>query len=119
MLDLNVRVVQGWGMTEMSPLGTTTGLPLPQHANLTPEQRVDLACKAGRVMYGVSMCAVDEDGNQVPRDGKSTGDLLVSGPWITSGYHRFEESNLEKKPAGFFKTGDVGKYNIQTALKHS
>lgn len=89
----------------MSPLGTTTGKYLPKHLNLTDEQRVDLACKAGRVTYGVEMEIVDEDGQILPRDGKSSGDLLVGGPWITSAYYKLNESNLEKN--GLFKTGDV------------
>jgi fatty-acyl-CoA synthase len=92
-------------MTEMSPLGTVTGLFLPQHAHLSDEEKLNLTCKQGRVMYGVSTKVVDEAGNELPRDGKSAGDLVVSGPWITSAYYREGKPNTEKD--GYFKTGDV------------
>lgn len=104
MFELNVRVIQGWGMTEMSPLGCVTGLFLPQHQNLTPDQQLDLTCKAGRVMYGVATKIVDPDsGDELPRDGKTSGDLVVSGPWITSAYFKIPGGNTEKD--GYFKTG--------------
>lgn len=106
MFDLNVQVLQGWGMTEMSPLGTVTGMFLPQHRDLTPEEQLDLTCKAGRVMFGVATKVVDpESGAELSRDGKTAGDLVVSGPWITRGYYKIEGSNLEED--GYFKTGDV------------
>jgi len=103
--DLHVQVIQGWGMTEMSPLGAVTGIYLPQHANLSDQEKLDITCKAGRVMYGVSAKVVDEDGKELPRDGKAAGDLVVAGPWITKGYYKEGKPNLEKD--GFFKTGDV------------
>lgn len=93
-------------MTEMSPLGTVTGLFLPHHQNCTPEQKLDLTCAAGRVMFGVQTKVIDPDtGIERPRDGKTSGDLVVAGPWITSGYYKLGTSNLESD--GFFKTGDV------------
>jgi len=105
MFDLGVRVIQGWGMTEMSPLGTVTGLLLPQHQSLSDDEKLTLSCKAGRVMYGVAMKVVDDDGRELPRDGKSAGELLVAGPWITRGYYKDSKANTERD--GYFKTGDI------------
>ena len=93
-------------MTEMSPLGTVTGMFLPQHRDLSDEEKLELTCKAGRVMFGVATKVVDpESGAELPRDGKTSGDLVVAGPWITRGYHKLEGSNLEED--GYFRTGDV------------
>jgi fatty-acyl-CoA synthase len=100
----NVQVIHGWGMTEMSPLGTTGGL-LAQHRNLPePEQRKILQ-KQGHAIYGVDMKIVDDDGKELPWDGHSFGHLLVKGPWIIASYFRNEGGDVLQD--GWFPTGDV------------
>ena len=98
-------VVHAWGMTEMSPLGTTGNL-LPKHSSLPDVQRIDVQVKQGRAVYGVDMKIVDDDGKELPRDGKAFGNLKVRGPWITSGYFRGEGGNVLDAD-GYFTTGDV------------
>ena len=98
-------VVHAWGMTEMSPLGTTGNL-LPKHADLAAEQRMDVQVKQGRAVYGVDMKIVDDDGKELPRDGKAFGNLKVRGPWITSGYFKGEGGNVLDAD-DYFTTGDV------------
>jgi fatty-acyl-CoA synthase len=93
-----------WGMTEMSPLGTLITLKT-KHAALPEQQRFELRCKQGRTIYGVEMKIVDGEGEELPRDGKAFGDLLVRGPWITSGY--FKEEGGKALRDGWFPTGDV------------
>ena len=62
--------------------------------------------KQGRVVYGVDMRIVDPDsGAELPWDGKTYGDLLVRGPWVTAGYFKLDNSQLLKD--GWFHTGDV------------
>ncbi|MCY1275373.1 3-methylmercaptopropionyl-CoA ligase [compost metagenome] len=101
----DTRVMHAWGMTEMSPLGTVCN-PLPKHAGADLEARLDLQAKQGRALFGVSMKVVDDDGVEVPRDGHSSGHLLVKGPWIASQYYRVsDESILDAE--GWFDTGDV------------
>jgi fatty-acyl-CoA synthase len=99
-----VHVLHGWGMTEMSPLGTISGLK-GKHANLSHEEKLALTAKQGRAIYGVEMQIVDGDGKPLPHDGKAFGDLLVRGPWITSGY--FKGEGGEALVGGWFPTGDV------------
>ena len=101
----DVRVVQGWGMTEMSPLGTV-GTMKPKFAALPFEQRVDLQIKAGRGIFGVEMKIVDEEGNELPRDGEAFGRLMVRGPWISSAYFKAEGGDI-LDDNGWFDTGDI------------
>src|SRR6516225_5116590 len=69
---------QGWGMTEMSPLGTTAALKA-KHQGLDPKARVSVLTKQGRPVFGVEMKIVDDEGRAQPHDGKSMGEILVRG----------------------------------------
>lgn len=100
----DVTVLHAWGMTEISPLGTVN-TPKPVHAGLSAEHRLDLQAKQGRVVFGVDMKIVDENGTDLPHDGRASGDLLVRGPWVMSGYF-----NAPDDPVlwdGWFPTGDI------------
>jgi fatty-acyl-CoA synthase len=103
--DYNVNVVHAWGMTEMSPLGTVCNLK-KKHGSISSEEKLELSLKQGRAIYGVDMKIVDGDGKELPWDGKAFGNLLVRGPWITSGYFKGEGGNILDDD-GFFDTGDV------------
>jgi len=103
--DFGVRVMHGWGMTEMSPVGTVN-CPKAKHAGLPAAEAFRLSLKQGRPLFGVEMKIVDGDGNELPRDGKAFGNLLVKGPWVMREYYKSEGS----KPLtadGWFPTGDV------------
>ncbi|MFS8975193.1 3-(methylthio)propionyl-CoA ligase [Cupriavidus necator] len=98
-----VEVIHAWGMTEMSPLGTSCKL-LAKHAELSDADRHKIQEKQGRVIYGVDMKIVDGEGNELPWDGKAFGDLMVRGPWVIDRYFRNEADPLVE---GWFPTGDV------------
>ncbi|MBM3554815.1 MAG: long-chain-fatty-acid--CoA ligase [Alphaproteobacteria bacterium] len=98
-------VIHAWGMTEMSPLGTT-GMLKPGMDALPLEKRLDVQCKQGRAVYGVEMKIVDDEGKELARDGKAFGHLMVRGPWITAGYFKGEGGEV-LDAEGWFKTGDV------------
>jgi fatty-acyl-CoA synthase len=91
-------------MTEMSPVGSTSKL---KHAteHLQGEDLVRLKLKQGRPPYLVEMKIVDDEGNVQPRDGKTSGHLLVRGPAISSGYYKLDENILDEE--GWFDTGDI------------
>jgi fatty-acyl-CoA synthase len=101
----NVRVMQLWGMTEMSPLGTT-GTPSPEVEAMPYEEQLGYRVKQGRAIFGVEMKIVDDAGTELPRDGKTFGRLMVRGPWIVGSYFRGDGGQILDKD-GWFDTGDV------------
>ncbi|WP_197337405.1 3-(methylthio)propionyl-CoA ligase [Ralstonia solanacearum] len=100
---LGVEVIHAWGMTEMSPLGTTSKLT-SKHNGLPDEVRQHVLERQGRALYGVEMKIVDGNGHELPWDGKAFGDLHVRGPWTIDRYYRSDPSPLVD---GWFPTGDV------------
>jgi fatty-acyl-CoA synthase len=102
----DVVVCQGWGMTEMSPLGTIN-TPKAGLESLTSDEKLDLATKAGRGIYGCELRIVDDDGNELPWDGDAYGPLQVRGPWICSDYYKLEGGGGSHTNDGWFDTGDV------------
>jgi len=102
----DVEVRQGWGMTEMSPLGTLNSLKAGLEG-LTADEKLDLSTKAGRGIYGCELRIVDDDGNELPWDGEAFGALQVRGPWICSDYFKLEGSAATHTDDGWFGTGDV------------
>jgi len=103
-LDHGVTVHHAWGMTEMSPLGTVNTLK-PKYKDWPRDKQMPVKLKQGRVVYGVDMKIVDEDGNDLPNDGATAGHLLVRGPWIVREYFKAGESALTDD--GWFDTGDI------------
>jgi acyl-CoA synthetase (AMP-forming)/AMP-acid ligase II len=102
--QFGVQVIHAWGMTEMSPLGTTGGLQARHLALPQAEQRKILQ-KQGHAVFGVDMKIVDDDGRALPWDGVTYGHLLVKGPWVISSYFRNEGGDVLQD--GWFPTGDV------------
>jgi fatty-acyl-CoA synthase len=100
----NVQVLHAWGMTEMSPLGTVCTLK-PKHEQLGANERMAVQSKQGRAVFGVDMKIVGEDGQELPHDGKASGELLVRGPWIIANY--FKGEGGDPLVNGWFPTGDV------------
>jgi 3-(methylthio)propionyl---CoA ligase len=103
--DYDVQVIHAWGMTEMSPLGTTGNLK-PKHEKLLYEDVLAIKAKQGRAVYGVDLKIVDGEGKELPRDGKAFGHLMVRGPWIVNGYMKGEGGRVIDED-GWFDTGDV------------
>ncbi len=102
--DYGVEVIHAWGMTEMSPLGTLAHLKA-KHAALSPEARRHVLEKQGKVVYGVDMKIVGDDGAELPWDGQAAGDLLVRGAWVIRSY--FGQTERDPLRGGWFPTGDV------------
>ncbi|MFO1414085.1 MAG: long-chain-fatty-acid--CoA ligase [Burkholderiales bacterium] len=99
------RVLHGWGMTETSPLATIC-TPQRKHADLTPDNWRARQVKQGRTLFGAEIRLVDDEGRELPRDGKTVGHLLVRGHWIASGYFRSEGGDILDAD-DWFDTGDI------------
>jgi fatty-acyl-CoA synthase len=100
---LGVSVNHVWGMTETSPCGTSTQ-PSRKTAKASPREQIRRKTMQGTPIYGVDVKIADENGNEMPHDGKSSGRFMVRGPWVLSGYYREEKPLLED---GWFNTGDL------------
>jgi 3-(methylthio)propionyl---CoA ligase len=103
--EFGVAVEHGWGMTELSPVGTYNAPKLPQ-SGIAGEPAVRHMLKQGRVLPGIDMKIVDGDGRELPWDGKQFGDLMVRGPWVCSGYFG-DAPGSACDTDGWFATGDV------------
>ena len=106
----NCTVVQGWGMTETSPLGTIFSLKKGME-DYSDEQMTDLQCLQGRGVFGIEMCIVDEGNEELPWDGEAFGALKVRGPWVAKGYYGLSDvpgdDECPVDETGWFNTGDV------------
>ena len=102
----DVFLMHGWGMTEMSPLGTATSRTVEMD-HMEIESRYDLQQKQGKTFYGLEMTIADDEGKELPKDGVVFGRLLVKGPTVVERYFKSEESSLDEN--GWFDTGDVAK----------
>jgi acyl-CoA synthetase (AMP-forming)/AMP-acid ligase II len=103
--NYGVQVFHAWGMTELSPVGTL-GTLLKHQEDLPFDERLKIKTKQGRPFFTVEMKIVDDEGKELPRDGKAFGHLVVRGPAIASAYLKGEGGNILDSE-GFFDTGDV------------
>jgi fatty-acyl-CoA synthase len=97
-----VRIVQAWGMTETSPLAAVSLPP----KDVPAAEEMDWRARTGRVVGGVELRIVGDDGRELPWDGKTAGEIEVRGPWITGSYYK--DPSPEKFHDGWLRTGDVG-----------
>ena len=102
---LGIAVIQGWGMTETSPLATISA-PRAAQAALAGEARVAQRLKQGVAVFGAEVRIVDEEGTPLPHDGASAGRLMVRGACVTSGYFGGAGGDV-LDAEGWFDTGDI------------
>jgi fatty-acyl-CoA synthase len=100
--EFGIRILQGWGMTETSPLGSVARPP----RGLDGQAAMDYRATAGRLLFGVEGRIVDDAGDEQPCDGKAVGEVQVRGPWVTAAYYK--DDDPEKFDNGWLRTGDVG-----------
>ncbi len=108
-----VEVRQGWGMTEMSPVGTVGALKAGEQEK-SREERTRIKLKQGRPLYTVQMKIEDDDGVELPHDGVTFGHLKVRGPAIAKAYFRADGSPIDDE--GFFDTGDIATLDADSRM---
>jgi fatty-acyl-CoA synthase len=113
--EFGITIIQGWGMTEMSPLGTTGRLKRKME-DWSEDKQIDALAHAGIPCPAVEMKIVDPLGAELPWDGKSVGELLVRGPAIVKAYFRNEAAREQFTPDGWFRTGDVASMDADAYL---
>jgi fatty-acyl-CoA synthase len=102
-----IELIHGWGMTEMSPVGSLA-LPKAKHLDEPREAQWEIRATQGLPLYGVEMKVVAPDGRVQPHDGEARGELLVRGSWVIGGYFEDEAATAAAFDAeGWFRTGDV------------
>jgi len=106
--NLGITINHCWGMTEMTPLGTQSRLKMTMDDWPEDKKFAQLA-KQGIPAALIEIKVVDEEGNELPRDGKSSGELLVRGPWVAADYYKSESHEGESlfEDDGWFHTGDI------------
>jgi fatty-acyl-CoA synthase len=101
----NITIVQGWGMTETSPVASTTDY-IGDLRDADEETQFDFAAMAGLPLPLVEIRARIGD-EEIPWDGETMGELEVRGPWVASGYYNTPEQAERWTTDGWFKTGDI------------
>lgn len=113
--ELGVEMIQGWGMTETSPLATLSRRHMKRsHLTKAEDELYENVAKAGQLMPGLELDIFDEDFNRLPHDGETVGEILIRGPWICSEY--YNDPQPEKFHDGWLITGDVGKIDPEEYL---
>ncbi len=110
-----VEPITGWGMTEMSPLGSFSSTTPEIDALPDPARQQRLDGRAGRIMFPVEVKAIDAGGAEVAQDGEASGDIWVRGPCIAAGYFKGEGGHVLDAD-GWFPTGDVGTVDEDGAI---
>ena len=112
---LGVEMIQGWGMTETSPLATLSRRVMKRsQRHLSEDEQFKNVAKAGQIMPGLEVEIFDADFNKLPHDGETVGEILIRGPWVCS--HYYNDPQPEKFHDGWLITGDVGKIDPEEYL---
>ena len=100
--EFGVTILQAWGMTETSPLGSVAHPPV----GATGDEAWHYKDTAGRLICEVEARLIGEEGTELPHDGKAVGEVEVRGPWVTGAYYK--DDDPAKFRDGWLRTGDVG-----------
>ena len=104
-------IIQGWGMTETTPLGTLSTLR-KELTERPPDEQYAFRAKAGMPVPGIDVRVLGDDGDPVPRDGDAIGELQVRGPWVVDAYlDRPQETEASFSDDGWLRTGDIATWD--------
>jgi fatty-acyl-CoA synthase len=106
-LENGINIYSGYGMSETCPVLTAAFLK-PHMLRWAPDPQVEMRCRTGLPLTNVILEVVDLDGNPLPHDGKTTGEVVVRAPWLTQGYVKDPEKSEELWEGGWLHTGDIG-----------
>ncbi len=111
------EIIHAYGATETTPLVTINRLKPWMEKEMSEEEKWDIKRKQGYAVVGLDLKVVDSLGNEVPRDGKSPGEILIRGPWITASYYNAPGSEVQFTDDGYWKSGDAGTIDEEGYIK--
>ena len=115
-LELGLDVYAGYGMSETCPCLTLSGL-MPKMTGWDFERQVEMRCKAGRPIPLAQLRIVDGEMNDLPHDGKTSGELVARAPWQTQGYLKDAKGSEKLWEGGWLHTGDVATIDTDGYVK--
>jgi fatty-acyl-CoA synthase len=105
--ELGWNILHVYGLTETAPFITVCE-PLPEHPQLGPEERAQVKARQGvELVTSGELRVVDEEGREVPRDGRTLGEIVVRGNVVMKGYYDDPEATAKALAGGWFHTGDA------------
>ncbi|MGM0453965.1 MAG: long-chain-fatty-acid--CoA ligase, partial [Thermodesulfobacteriota bacterium] len=111
------EIVHAYGATETTPLVTINRLKPWLADELSEAEKWELKKKQGYPVVGLDVKVVDQEGNELPHDGKSPGEILIRGPWITGSYYNAAGSEESFTEDGYWKSGDAGTMDAEGYVK--
>ncbi len=115
-MDHGINVFTGYGMSETCPI-LTLALLKPHMREWDENRQITMRCRTGMPITNVQLELFDPNGQPLPRDGKTTGEVVVRAPWLTHGYFKDEEKSRELWEGGWLHTGDIGYINTEGYLQ--
>lgn len=106
-LEMGIDIIAGYGLSETCPVLTLPYIPKSKLEKMTREEEVGERIKTGRPVLFVDLKLMDEDGNFLPFDGKTVGEIVVRAPWLTQTYFKEQERSEELWKYGYMHTGDM------------
>ena len=110
-----LTILQAWGMTETSPMGTICRLP-PELADATDDEKYEFRARQGIPSPFVEIRARNDDGELIPWNDEALGELEIRGPWVARAYHRGQGTD-KFTDDGWFRTGDVVRIDSHGCIK--
>lgn len=106
-LERGINIFTGYGMSETCPVLSLATFK-PHMLDWSEDKQVTIRCRTGLAIPGVDLRVADLNGNPLPHDGVSTGEVVVRAPWLTQGYLKDKEKSEELWQGGWLHTGDIG-----------
>ena len=113
---LGMPLLQAWGMTETSPLGSVARVR-STFDGMPDEELADIRATQGIAAPLVEVRIIDPDGEEQPWDGKARGELQARGPWVAAGYYKDDRSSESFTEDGWLRTGDVATISREGYIK--
>ncbi|OAT84991.1 long-chain fatty acid--CoA ligase [Desulfotomaculum copahuensis] len=114
--EYGINIIHAYGATETTPLAALNLLKPDMESKLAEEEKWDLKRRQGLPVTGLDIKIVDPEGRELPHDGKTSGEILIRGPWITGSYYN-DSRNAESFVDGYWKSGDAGTIDSNGYLK--